>query len=520
MTMKAPDPEASEQPQPEESTPESAGIRRRARLGVVLLGARAVLQQLTILVANVYLARTLTPADYGIFAIVQFAMSLFTLFGDAGLGTALIQKHERPERRELSTIFWFQLGIAIAILTVVYASAPFVLLLWDDLPDGSVWLLRGLALGFLFTMLRAVPMLLLERSLRYGWIATLEFLGTMAFYGTAVVMASRGAGATSLVSASVAQAAALAVAANLVQPFVPALAFDRERLGKLVRFGVAFQGKHAIGFVNHAVVPLFAGARLGKTVLGHIQFAQQIGYFPSLPVGIISRVTFPLLSRLQRDRPAFVAEVERAVLFCGVPTFWFAGLVCGLGPSIVSVIYSDKWMPAVPALYVYALTFAAGFYFTILGSAVDAFGRPQLMLRLTAFATVVNWACVAVVTSVGRSPLVFALGYAVHVAVGNVALLVAFKGLLPEARPLARLWAPALSAVVVGGLARAALPWSASPLRLTACVLGSAIVFAGMVLALDRSLWAALKAGIGRDKAAEAPPEHASANSDDPAVEL
>jgi O-antigen/teichoic acid export membrane protein len=318
-------------------------------------------------------------------------------------------------------------------------------------------------------------------------------------------MASRGAGATSLVTASVAQSLALALAANAVQPFRPALVFDRERLRALVRFGFAFQGKNVIGFVNQAVTPLFAGARLGKVVLGHVQFAQQVGYFPSLPVGIVSRVTFPLLSRLQDDRAAFASELERAVLFCGIPTFWFTGLVLGTGPSIVSVIYSDKWLPAVPALYVYALTFAVGFYFTIIGSALDAFGKPQILLRLFVLAALVNWACVTVATSIGHTPLIFALGYAIHVVVGNVAILFALKTLLPEAKPLARLGAPALAATVVALLGRYVLPWTYSPLRLGAWTLIAALLFAGLVLMLDRSLWEALRAGVGRRAAAPEP---------------
>jgi O-antigen/teichoic acid export membrane protein len=402
------------------------------------------------------------------------------------------------ERRELSTIWWFQLGLSLAVVGITFVSAPWVLTFWHDLPDGAVWLLRGLSLGLFFTMLRAVPMLLLERNLRYELIGGLEFVGTLAFYGTAVIMASRGAGATSLVSASVAQAACLALATNLLQPFVPSFAFDSVRLRALMKFGVAFQGKNVIGFLNQAVTPVFAGARLGQTLLGHVQFAQQVGYFPSLPVGIIARVSFPVLSRLQTDRAAFASELERAVLMCGIPTFWFTGLVLGVGPSIVSVVYSDKWLPAVPALYVYALTFANGFYFMILGSALDALGKPQLLLRLFVLAAAINWACVVIATSLSHSALAFALGYAVHVGVGNVAILIAIKRLVPEARPLARLGAPLLGALVVMGFGRLALPYTASPLRLTATGVLSALLFASIVLALDRALWNTLKAAIER----------------------
>ena len=63
-------------------------------MGVFALTARTVIQQLVTLVGNIYLARILGPADFGAFWIVQFALSFFVLFGDAGFGAALIQKKE------------------------------------------------------------------------------------------------------------------------------------------------------------------------------------------------------------------------------------------------------------------------------------------------------------------------------------------------------------------------------------------------------------------------------------------
>ena len=58
-------------------------VRERARLGMVVLGVRSVLQQVTVFGGTILLARLLSPGDFGIFAIVQFVLGFFTIFGEA-----------------------------------------------------------------------------------------------------------------------------------------------------------------------------------------------------------------------------------------------------------------------------------------------------------------------------------------------------------------------------------------------------------------------------------------------------
>ena len=407
-----------------DASPDANAVRHRIRFGLIALAARSLLQQLTILGANVYLARVLSPGDYGVFAIVQFAMALFAVFGDVGLGPALIQKGGMPTQRELSTVFWFQLGLSLVVVSLVWVAATRVRQLWPDLPPGCEWLLRGLALAFVFTLLRVVPSLLLERELRFGLLSAFELIGTIVFYSVAVVLAQRGANASSLVLGSLAQAGFMALAWNLARRWRPSLVFDRRELRRMLHFGVHYQGKIVMSFVNSSVAPLVAGTRLGHHGLGLLNFAQNVAWFPVQLISIVGRVSFPAFSRLQHDRAALAAEVERALLLCATATLFFVGLCLGIGPSLVNVIYTEKWQPALPALYVYALSIGVGFFSPIIAAVFDALGRPQVVFRLILGWSVVNWISVLLATQVAATPLAFALGYSVHVVLGNSAIVI------------------------------------------------------------------------------------------------
>jgi PST family polysaccharide transporter len=446
----------------------------------------------------------LSPADYGIFAVIQFALSLFAVFGDVGFGPALIQKKEMPTQRELSTVWWFQVGLSSLLVVLVFLLAPWVLGFWHDLPPGTEWLLRGLSLNFLFTVLRVVPSLRLERSLRFGWISALEVLQTISFYGTAVVMAQRGAGPASFVSASVVQAAMTALVLNVLSPWRPSLLFDRSVLTSVLRFGVAFQGKNLVGFANGSVTPLIAGSLLGKQALGLINFAQNIAYFPLQLVTIVSRVSFPVLSRLQGNRRALAEELESSMRLASMGTHFFVGLCLGLGPAIVGIIYSAKWLPAVPLLYVFAVAISIGFASPVLISALDASGRPDVGLKLSIGWTIFNWVAVVVGTSLVKSQLGFVVAYCLHVVVGNLAIWYVLRRMLPEAR-IGRGMRGSLAgslAVALGG--RAVLPWITTPATLVLAVPVAVILFVAVGALLDREMLTAIRKLWLRRRAAAA----------------
>ena len=79
--------QGTSQPRRLETNPlHSEALHRKAKLGAVVLVIRLVVLQLVVLGGDISLRRELSPADFGLFAIVQFALRFFTFFGDAGLG--------------------------------------------------------------------------------------------------------------------------------------------------------------------------------------------------------------------------------------------------------------------------------------------------------------------------------------------------------------------------------------------------------------------------------------------------
>jgi PST family polysaccharide transporter len=461
-------------------------VKRRAARGAVYLALRTAVVQLTILGGTVILARALSPTDFGVYAILRFALTFFEFFGDAGIAGALIRKESPPTRDELSNVFTLQCALATVVVVIVWLLAPVVVMVWPDLPADSIWLLRAMSIAFLLTGARVVPAVLMERSLRFGEIAILEVFGTVSFFGVASACALLGYGTWSWVSAMLAQGVIALVGAYVVNPWRPRLALDWKLVRPLVAFGVPYQAKNLIGFVNSAAAPLYAGSVLGATRLGFINWGQNTAFFPLKVVEVMSRVSFPLFSRFQHDQKLLKRSLERSLQICSLGTFFCVALFTAMGPNVTLVVFTEKWLPALPALYAYSWVLCIGFVSPVVGAALDAIGRPGIIVRLAIYWTALNWLVVPFATH--RYGMIgFVLGNCVHIVVGNAAVIFVVARLMPGlriVRPLLPPLAGALGAFVIAWFW--ARHWAWSGASLTAAVVLMLAANLAIVALIDR----------------------------------
>lgn len=487
-------------------------LKRRARIGVLVFMARTAVSEVGVFLANIALARLLSPKDFGVFAIVTFALSFFNFFSDVGLGGALVRQKEEPTQRELSSVFFFQLGVGLVMVILVGVASIFLRRVWPELPESAPWIMRALAVDMLLTAFRIIPSILLERELDFAKLGALEVIVKFSFLVTALTLAALGFGVWALAVGAVTQGVVSLIGAYVIRPWRPSLVYDHARLMPIVKYGLTFQTKNVIGFVNGSITPVYAGAMLGPAAVGYIGWAQGLAYFPLKLVEIMARVNFPLYARLQGDRKLFSETLGQSIQVCGMVTLFFVGLFFGLGPNVVRFIYDVKWMPALPLLYLYAGAISIGFLSPIVGAALDAAGRPGIIARLALGWTTLNW--VVVLFATPRWGMIgFSAGYIVHVIVGNLAVVFILRKLIPEAVIWPRVRASILAGAVTAALGYFVLsPWASTLPSFIASIVASVAAFLLVLGIVDRSVLEDAH-GLIRRKRGDASPDRPAASS-------
>jgi O-antigen/teichoic acid export membrane protein len=75
--------------------------------------------------AVIVLARLLTPADFGLVAMLSIFTAFATLLVDSGFASALIQQREENST-DSSTVFWFNIGSGTLMALLLGISAPLI----------------------------------------------------------------------------------------------------------------------------------------------------------------------------------------------------------------------------------------------------------------------------------------------------------------------------------------------------------------------------------------------------------
>src|SRR6185437_15205101 len=106
------------------------------------------------------MARLLTPADYGLIGMVAFVTGFVAMYKDLGLSAATIQRTEiTPE--QISTLFWVNIVLSVAITVITIAIAPLVAWFYGE--PRLTWITLVTAFGFLISGLAVQHEALLRR---------------------------------------------------------------------------------------------------------------------------------------------------------------------------------------------------------------------------------------------------------------------------------------------------------------------------------------------------------------------
>jgi PST family polysaccharide transporter len=191
------------------------------------------------------LARLLTPADFGLIAMVTAVTGFVEMFKEAGLSMATIQRAE-INHRQISTLFWINLGLSILLMFVVVGLAPAVAwfygepqLLWITIALGAMFPLGGLTIQHVA---------LLRRQMRFGTLVSIDVTSNAVGIAAAITAAAFGARYWALVIMMAASGAANAALVWITCPWVPGL----PKRGAGVRPMLAFGGNlTGFAFINY-----------------------------------------------------------------------------------------------------------------------------------------------------------------------------------------------------------------------------------------------------------------------------
>ncbi len=450
-------------------------VRRRAAGGAAALGVRNAILLAAGVVANLVLARLLTPADFGLVALGQTLVLVGGYLSSGGIGIALVGRREAPARRELEAVLGIQLAAASA-LAVLFALAtiPFgrdgavVALMLATLPLSTLRLPQGIAL---------------ERELSFRTIATVDVVELLAQYTWALATVAAGAGVWGLASAVVVRGVAGAIAMVRLSEIGwvrPRLAWAEVR--PLLGFGARFQAVAGVGVARDQALNAGIAAIAGISTLGVWALAFRVMQVPLLLFTTLYRVSYPAMARLLAAGRDPGPAIERGIALTGVA---IAALVVGIAagaPALVPALLGDRWdeVPPILGLGAIALMITCPISAATVGWLYAA-GDPGTVLRAFAVHAVL-WLGVALALLEPVGPAAIGIGW-IAGAVGDATVLGLAAARRAGARVGRRLAFPLAAALAAGGAGWAVSSTAETvPAGLAGLALGEGVLLAVLLV--------------------------------------
>jgi O-antigen/teichoic acid export membrane protein len=327
-----------------------ADLKGRSLRGGFLTGSSQGAQFVLQSISTVVLARLLTPADYGLVAMVVAITGIGQAFADLGLSEATIQ---RPEinHDQVSALFWINVGIGLALMLVTVGLAP--VFAWFYREPRLKDIAFVVSFTFLIGGLRVQHTALLKRQMRFVSLAIRDVASWLIGVPVAILMAWRGAGYWAIVALPLTVNFTQMTLSWLMVRWIPGLPRRGAEIRSLVTFGGKVAASYLINYVNRSTDSVLIGWYWGAGPLGLYSRACNLLMLPIRQlIPPADSVVVPAFSRVQDDPERFARYFLRSanlMVWITAPLFGF--LFVAAEPVIILTL-GKKWLEAAPVFQI------------------------------------------------------------------------------------------------------------------------------------------------------------------------
>lgn len=336
--------------------------------------------QIVTFIVSLVLARILMPDDYGIVSLALIFINFCDVIATTGLSSSLVQD-ENVCQKDFSTAFYFNLIFSVILYVIVYVCAPLIASFFKN--DQLTIVLRVFALRIPIGALNSVQRAFVSRNMLFKKFFFSTLFGTITAGVIGVFLALNGYGVWALVAQYLTNSIIDSIVLFITVKWRPTLEFSVISLKRMYSFGA----KILVASLLHEIYMEFRTLIIGKKYTSKdLAYFKQGEQFPKVIVqninSSITNVLFPALSIIQTDKSSVKKMVQKSIQ---TSTYIMFPLMIGLaimGESAVEIILTEKWLPCVPFLWAFCISYSLEPLQTANLQAIKAMGRSDLVLKM------------------------------------------------------------------------------------------------------------------------------------------
>jgi PST family polysaccharide transporter len=335
------------------------------------------------MVSMIFLARILTPYEFGLVSISEVLLNIIAMLATTGIGEYLLAfKEEGKEKEIFQSVFWLNLFLSTLVSIVAIVALPF----WTAANSDS----RILNLGYLvvatffLNQLHVVPKSWMSRKLEFAKQVKIQTAFIILIPIGKVAAAFMGFGVFSLVIPTLVLLPIEVFLMYRFSGFFPGLNLFSNHWKRVLNFTKNLIGSSILGIFTDQGDKIILARFVSLESLGAYNLAWQLAnFFISNVISITNGVLSAVLPKLAHDidhlRASYFNFLKVIIFSIG----FLIVLMGVLGSDLIELMYGPNWVVAGVPLQILCV-------FAFYRALTSSYGSVMNTLHLTHKALIVN----------------------------------------------------------------------------------------------------------------------------------
>ena len=319
-------------------------LKDKTAKGLFWGGVSNGVQQLLNLLFGIFLARLLTPADYGMVGMLTVFSALASILQEGGFISALTNR-KKTEHKDYNAVFWFSLLMGTSLYTLLYICAP---LIADFYQQPQLTSLARLSfLSFLISSTNVAPRAFLFKQLRTKENAIISFCSLTISGIIGIVLAYKGFAYWGIAIQTIAFTTGTTILSYYFSGWKPSLHIDFTPIKEMIGYSSKLIVTHTFQIINNNLFSILLGKFYNEKEVGYFNQANKwstMGY--TTINGMLTSVAQPVLSTLSDDKERQLNALRKMLRFTAFVSFPAMFGLSFTSQELIVLAVTDKWLPS------------------------------------------------------------------------------------------------------------------------------------------------------------------------------
>lgn len=327
------------------------------------------------LVASIFLARILTPSDFGLYGLALTLLSFMVIFDEMGLKNAVIQSSEPLEKTLYMGFAWKLIFAFLTLCFSITVLAPWGARFYEQ-PELQLMII-GVAFAIFCDTGKFMPSTYFTKNHLFGKLVYPSLLRTFSYSFLVILFAYLGHKYWSFLYARIFSCFTEIIFLALIFPWPWKISWKGKEAQKLLKFSFFVLVAAFLGVISSSMDNLVVAKILGLSALGHYTVAYRWGGVLAIDLGrIIDEVLYPINVQYQNQAKTFEKIQYQSMKYAALLMFPLSFGFAATCPEFVRLVLGEKWIPSIIPLQILSL-YNLLLALEMRGKIFLALGKPQ-----------------------------------------------------------------------------------------------------------------------------------------------